>query len=134
MSINELPHLNASLNATACVLLILGYVQIKRSRVKSHVFFMLASTMVSALFLLSYLIYHFNAVPVKYLGEHRVFYFFTLISHILCAIIVPVLVIKVLYHAKNQDWFNHKKWAKILWPIWLYTSITGVMVYLFLYN
>ena len=134
-----LPHVNASLNALATVLLIAGYVLIKRKREKSHKRVMLACFAVSTLFLISYVTYHvmieggrkFPAYPpaaVRYL------YFTILISHIVLAATVPLLAIITIVLGLRDRRLAHRRVARWTWPIWVYVSITGVLVYLMLYQ
>lgn len=134
------PHLNASLNALATVLLVTGWVFIKKGQEKAHKNVMLASFVVSTLFLLSYLYYHIVVAG----GEHvrlredtpnavRYPYYFILFSHIILAISVPILAIGTIRHGLKDNRERHRKWARITFPIWLYVSVTGVIVYIVLY-
>lgn len=131
-----LADLNASLNAVALILIISGLIAIKRGNEALHKKLMLSAAGVSALFLVSYLTYHLNAEAVKYQGEGamRTVYFFILISHvILAALQVPLIVLTILWGLQDKR-ARHRKLARVTAPIWLYVSITGVVVYLMLYR
>jgi len=131
----RLPDLNAALNLTAFVLICLGLAAIKRGDERAHKTLMLSAVGVSALFLTSYLIYHFEVGSVKFQGEGliRWIYLAILISHIILAIVqVPLIILTVLWGLKEQR-EKHRRIAKITAPIWLYVSLTGVIVYVMLY-
>ena len=131
-----LADLNASLNAVALILIISGLIAIKRGNEALHKKLMLSAAGVSALFLVSYLTYHLNAEPVKYKGEGfmRTVYFIILISHVILAIVqVPLIVLTILWGLQDKR-ARHRKLARVTAPIWLYVSITGVVVYLMLYR
>lgn len=137
MEISDIPALNASLNALATVLIIAGVVSIKLKKEGAHRFLMGASIIVSAIFLMGY-VYHKYAVqgvhtPFNGEGFIRYVYYTMLISHILLAAAIPVLVIRTAYLGIKDRRELHKKWARITYPIWLYVSVTGVLVYYFLY-
>ena len=130
--INFLPLINASINATVFILLIFAIKAIKRGNRKLHEKLIYLSLILSTIFLLSYVIHHATHDPVSYGGEGflKYFYYFILISHItLSAIIIP-LVLVTLSRALKENFSGHKKIAKITFPIWLYVSSTGVLVYL----
>lgn len=132
-----LPTLNASLNGLATVLLITGYVLIKRKHAHSHKVCMLASFGTSIVFLVFYSIYHVmigGSKPFSGTGAIRVLYFSILIPHIALAAAVPVLASMTIYRAWRGQWDRHKKIAKITFPIWVYVSITGVVIYFLLYH
>lgn len=139
--IEMLPHVNVSLNSLATLLLILGFVLIKQKKEKAHRFVMLATLAVSAAFLTSYLIYHFN-VPSKPFPTDtsiaplgvRYFYYGLLLTHVLLAATVPFLALGSIYLGLKNRREAHKKLSKWTWPIWLYVSVTGVIVYLMLYQ
>lgn len=134
--IQYLPTINASLNATATVLLILGYVLIKRRREIAHKWVMLSAFGVSMLFLTCYLVYHAQAGHVKFTGPEPIgtIYHVILISHVLLAASVPVLAGRTLYLGLRDRREKHRRWAKWTFPIWLYVSITGVVIYVMLYH
>jgi putative membrane protein len=135
MTLNELPHLNATLNSVATVLLLSGWACIKINKKAAHATFMVLALLVSTAFLASYLIYHFQVGDVKFQGKGfiRFVYFPMLITHVLLAVTVPPLVIMTLIPALRQRFDRHKKLARWTLPIWLYVSVTGVLVYFFCY-
>ncbi len=137
MTVRDLPALNALLNATSAVFLILGYVKIKRGRQKDkHKRFMLAALVASLLFLTSYLIYHsqVGSVPYPYHDWTRPLYFLILIPHvILAALMVPFIVLAV-WHALHARFNKHKRIVRFLWPVWMFVSFSGIFVYLMLYR
>ena len=124
---------DAILNLTAFLLIIAGLVAIKRGNESLHKALMLAATAVSAAFLVCYLIYHFNAEAVKYTGEWGVVYYPMLISHIALAAVQVPLILMTLLAAFRDDRARHRRLAKITAPIWLYVSLTGVLIYVALY-
>ncbi|MCA8951250.1 MAG: DUF420 domain-containing protein [Planctomycetes bacterium] len=126
---------DAVLNGLALVLIVAGLIAIKRGKTELHKKLMLTAVGVSAAFLACYLVYHANAEPVKYQGEGamRKVYFALLISHVvLAALQVPLIATTVVLGLKDRR-AKHRKWAKITAPIWLYVSVTGVVVYFMLY-
>ena len=130
------PMLNASLNSFAAILLVLGLILVKQGRFEMHKKIMLSAFGVSALFLVSYLYYHANFPERKFGGEGpiRIVYFTILISHIILAVGVLPFILKLLQVAFKGEIQKHKKLARIVYPIWMYNSITGVLVYFFLYH
>lgn len=136
MTVTDLPALNASLNATSFVLLITGWFLIKSGRREAHKRCMIAALAVSAMFLTSYVIYHLNvgSVPFKGTGWIRTVYFAVLIPHIILAVVIVPLVLITVSRALSNKFDQHKKIAKITLPLWLYVSVTGVIVYLMLYQ
>lgn len=134
--ISDLPALNAILNAIAGTLLATGWVLIKRGRIAQHRACMLAAFGTSALFLLSYVIYHANvgSRPFSGQGALRVVYFAILISHILLAAAILPLSIMTLRRGLAGRYDRHVRIARWTLPIWLYVSVTGVVVYLMLYQ
>ena len=134
MTVHDLPTLNAVLNGTAAVLLAIGYYLIRTGKRAAHQRVMTAAFFTSVLFLISYLIYHAQIGSKHYTGPVRALYFAILISHTLLAVSVPVLAIITIRRAWKGDIARHKKIAKWTWPIWMYVSVTGVIVYLMLYR
>jgi uncharacterized membrane protein YozB (DUF420 family) len=137
VNLNNLPAINAFLNASAGILLFLGWRAIKRGEREVHRKFMIAALACSALFLCSYLTYHAlkEGVVTRYTGEGilRFIYFTILLTHTpLAAIIVPFCLIAV-YHAYHQNFIAHVKITRWLFPVWMYVSVTGVLIYLMLY-
>ncbi|QDU98464.1 DUF420 domain-containing protein [Lignipirellula cremea] len=134
-----LPHVNATLNAVAGVLLAIGYVLIKQRRETAHKRVMLSAFGVSILFLISYLTYHYiiggqRSFPKEAPSAVRAFYFLVLISHILLAAITPFLAVATIYLGLRERRAAHVRLARWTFPIWMYVSITGVIVYLMLYH
>lgn len=136
MTVTDLPALNASLNALSTVLLVTGYIFIRRRERQKHKACMIAALVTSALFLTSYVIYHaqVGSVPFKGTGWIRTVYFAVLIPHvILAAAIVPPILITVS-RGLSAKYDKHRRIARWTLPLWLYVSITGVIVYLMLYQ
>src|SRR4030095_16348768 len=136
MSVTDLPALNATLNAISTVLLVTGYIFIRRRDRRKHKACMIAALTTSAMFLTSYVIYHaqVGSVPFKGTGWIRTVYFAVLIPHvILAAAIVPPVLITVS-RAASSRYDKHRRSARWTLPVWLYVSITGVIVYLMLYQ
>ena len=132
----DLAHVNAALNGVSAVLLAFGYRAIKGKDRDAHRRFMIGAVSVSLLFLVSYVIYHMNvgAVPFTETGVVRTIYFVILITHVVLAAVVPPLVMVTVYRAWRGQFERHRALAKWTWPIWMYVSVTGVMVYLMLYH
>lgn len=135
MSLRDLPTLNALLNATSAFLLMAGVRRIYVKNVEAHKRFMVSAFIVSTLFLVSYLVYHFNVGSVGFAGEGwiRPVYFIILITHSVLAVLVPPMAIITLYRAWRGDFERHRRIARWTYPIWLYVSFTGVAIYLLLY-
>ncbi|MDP6278902.1 MAG: DUF420 domain-containing protein [Nitrospinota bacterium] len=133
--LRTLPTLNACLNALSGVMLIVGYVQIKKGNAHLHKRLMVGAFCVSVLFIVSYLIYHYGAGSVRFKGQGwiRPVYFAILISHTILASVVPFLAVITLYRAFKGDFRRHRRIAQWTFPIWAYVSATGVVVYLLLY-
>lgn len=134
--ISYLPLLNASLNSLCTVLLIVGYVLIKQGRVTAHKRTMLAAFAVSCVFLASYLVYHYYYGSTKFTEPQpiRGIYLTILISHIVLAAAVPVLAIWTIWLGLTDRRTKHRKVARWTLPIWLYVSVTGVVIYVMLYH
>ena len=136
MTISDLPALNATLNATSAVLLLLGYRAVRRQEIERHRRLMVSAACVSAVFLVSYLVYHAHVGSVRFTatGIPRTVYFTILITHtILAAAIVP-LVLRTLYLGWRRRDDRHRRIARWTFPLWLYISVTGVVIYLMLYR
>jgi putative membrane protein len=136
MSVTDLPALNATLNTISTVLLITGWVFIRRGDRRKHKACMIAALITSALFLTSYVIYHaqVGSVPFRRTGWIRTVYFSVLIPHvILAAAVVPPILITVS-RGLSAKYDKHRRIARWTLPIWLYVSVTGVIVYLMLYQ
>jgi uncharacterized membrane protein YozB (DUF420 family) len=137
-----MPAINAALNATSATLLAAGYVCIRLGRVAAHKTCMLAAFGTSTLFLICYLTYHIGrqrltgSAHVEFRGEGvvRIVYFAILVSHVLLAFLVLPLSLTTLYRAYKQQFDRHRRIARWTLPIWLYVSVTGVVVYWMLYK
>ena len=136
MSVADLPALNASLNGVAALFLIAGYTFIRRRQIPAHRASMLAAVAASALFLLSYVIYHANAgsKPFPGTGPVRVAYFVILITHIVLAAAIVPMVLMTLSRALRKSFDRHVSIARRTLPLWLYVSATGVVIYVMLYR
>jgi protein SCO1/2/putative membrane protein len=131
-----LPTINAILNATAAILLIWGYSLIRRKRVQTHRKVMTTAFITSCLFLICYLVYHAQVGSVHFAktGFIRTVYFTILLTHTTLAAAVPVLAVITLRRARAGNYVRHRAIARWTLPIWLYVSVTGVLVYLMLYH
>ena len=136
MELRDLPALNAFLNGTAAVLLVTGRRLIRAGRVQTHRRVMLSAFAVSVLFLISYLIYHYHVGSVRFprTGLIRSVYLTILASHTILAATVPILASITLYRGLRNRFDKHRRIARWTYPIWLYVSVTGVVVYLMLYQ
>ena len=136
MSVTDLPALNASLNALSTVFLTTGYVLIKQGRRARHKACMIAALVTSSLFLISYVVYHaqVGSKPFTRPGPIRVVYLVILFTHVVLAITVVPLALMTLSRGLSSQFERHKAIARWTFPIWLYVSVTGVVVYLMLYQ
>lgn len=136
MQISDLPLLNATLNATSAVFLVIGYILIRRGRADLHKRCMLGALTTSALFLTSYLIYHWNTGSRSFQGQGivRVVYFTILITHVVLAASILPLALTTTARGLAAKYDRHVRIARWTLPIWLYVSVTGVVVYLMLYQ
>jgi putative membrane protein len=136
VDVHDLPALNAVLNATAAGLLVWGYALIRRRRKAAHRRVMLAAFAVSMLFLTSYLVYHAQVGTVRFqkTGAIRTVYLSILLTHTVLAATVPVLAAITLTRALRARFDKHRKIARWTLPVWLYVSVTGVVVYVMLYR
>lgn len=136
LTVAQLPALNAILNATATVLLLVGYVLIKRRREQAHTVAMVLAFAVSVLFLVSYVTYHFHVRHVEFVGPPGVrrVYLLILLTHVVLAATVPFLAGLTIYWGFRDRRVKHRRLARWTFPIWLYVSVTGVIIYLMLYQ
>ena len=136
MELSAFAPLNAGLNATSGFLIVLGYILIRQKAWTAHALCMCLAMLTSALFFVSYIYYHFHhgSTPFPYHGWIRLVYFSILISHTILAVTVPPLAITSLVFALRSRFDKHVRVAKIAFPIWLYVSITGVIIYWMLYR
>ncbi len=133
---SSLPTLNAALNATSALLLCLGFYYIRRQNIAAHRACMSAAFLVSIAFLVSYLTYHYSVGSVRFTGQGtiRLVYFAILLSHTILAAMVPILAILTLRLALQGQYDRHRRRARWTLPIWLYVSVTGVVIYVMLYH
>ncbi|MGH9257158.1 MAG: DUF420 domain-containing protein [Vicinamibacterales bacterium] len=136
MSISDLPALNAILNGTAATFLTVGYIQIRRGRTELHKRCMLAALVTSALFLISYVVYHLNAGsrPFPGTGMARVAYFAILVTHVVLAAVILPLALMTAARGLRAQYDRHVRIARWTLPLWIYVSVTGVVIYLMLYQ
>ncbi|HAM40335.1 MAG TPA: DUF420 domain-containing protein [Candidatus Omnitrophica bacterium] len=136
MPLSVVPAINACLNATSAVLLVGGYLCIRAKRTAAHILCMLAACLVSTAFLVSYVNYHRQVGVTRFSGEGwvRPLYVAILISHTILAVVIVPLVVQTLRLAFRRDWEAHERLARVALPLWLYVSVTGVIVYLMLYH
>jgi uncharacterized membrane protein YozB (DUF420 family) len=136
VTLSDLPALNASLNATAAVLLVIGYTFIRNGRIRQHRAVMISAFTVSSLFLISYVVYHANvgSKPFQRHGPIRVVYFTILLTHVVLAAAVVPLALITLTRGLRGRFDRHVPIARWTFPIWLYVSVTGVIVYVMLYQ
>ena len=135
-AVTDLPVVNATLNAVSVILLASGYCFIRRRHITAHKRCMLAACATSALFLLSYLTYHYHigSMPFPGRGWVRPLYFAILISHTIFAALIVPLALVTLFRAWKADFGKHVRIARWTLPIWLYVSVTGVVIYVMLYQ
>lgn len=136
MELSVLPAVNASLNASSALLLLLGYAFIRQRAITAHTICMLGSCGTSALFLASYLIYHFFHGATRFPGQGfvRWVYYAVLVSHTVLAVVIVPLVLVTLSRALRGRFDSHAALARVTLPLWLYVSVTGVIVYWMLYR
>jgi putative membrane protein len=136
MSTTDLPALNAILNSTSALLLIAGFIFIRQRRINAHRFCMSAAFVTSSLFLASYLLYHYLHGSKKFVGPSavRTLYLTILLTHTVLAVVVLPFILTTFYRARRNQFLQHRRVARIALPIWLYVSITGVIIYLMLYQ
>ena len=136
LDVRDLPALNAVLNSLSGILLLAGYALIRQGRKTAHRNVMIAALVCSGLFLTSYLYYHYQVGSVRFqgTGPARTLYFSVLITHTILAAAVPFLAAVTVIHAWRKRWGKHTGIARWTLPIWLYVSVTGVLVYLMLYR
>lgn len=136
MTVTDLPHLNAALNATSTLLLVAGYVCIRRQRRGAHRNCMVAACVVSLAFLTSYLVYHAQVGHTRFTDPawFRPYYLGILFTHLVGAVAILPLVLMTLARALRGQFERHRAIARWTWPLWLYVSVTGVVVYWLLYH
>lgn len=131
-----LPHLNAVLNTTSALLLLAGFRFIRLGRIQAHRNCQVTAVLTSTLFLISYLTYHYYHGATRFAGQGlvRPLYFTILITHTILAVVIVPLIVVTLYRAARGDFVRHRRLARWTLPLWLYVSVTGVIVYLMLYQ
>lgn len=136
MSVHDLPAVNASLNALSGLLLLVGYALIKSGRRDQHRAVMIAAFTSSALFLICYLVYHaqVGSVPFTRQGFVRPLYFTILLTHVVLAVVVLPMILLTMTRGLKGRFREHKKIARWTFPVWMYVSVTGVLVYVLLYQ
>lgn len=129
-----LPTLNAFLNGTSAVAVATGIYYIKRGNKVAHIACMITATLASAFFLIGYIVYHELVGDTKFLGEGliRPVYFLILITHVLLSMAMVPMVLTTIFLAAAQDWDRHRKIARWTYPVWLYVSVTGIVIFLML--
>lgn len=134
--ISYLPHVNACLNSASALLLFTGYTFIRKRNIAAHRACQIGALCISIVFLASYLTYHFNHGATRFQGTGlaRPIYFTILTTHTILAMVIVPLVIMTFYRAFRNDFARHRRIARITLPLWLYVSVTGVIVYLMLYQ
>lgn len=136
MTYSDLPTINATLNCISAILLIFGYRFIKRGHRSAHQKCMIAALSVSALFLISYVIYHaeVGSIPYPYHDWTRPVYFVILIPHVILAAVMVPFVLTTVWLAWREKFSTHRRLARIVWPVWFFVSISGVVIYMMLYR
>ncbi|HEX3280595.1 MAG TPA: DUF420 domain-containing protein [Pyrinomonadaceae bacterium] len=131
-----LPHVNAILNSSSAILLIAGFVLIRKGRISAHRNCQLTAFVTSTLFLISYLTYHYYHGSTRFPGQGMVrsFYLTILLTHTVLAVVIVPMILLTLYRAARGDFVRHRRIARWTLPLWIYVSITGVFVYLMLYH
>ncbi len=136
MTVTDLPALNATLNATSALLLFIGWILIRRGRRAQHRAVMIAAVCTSVLFLISYLTYHAQVGSVRFTkqGLVRTLYFTILLTHTILAVVIVPMVLVTLSRGLSKKYDRHRAIARWTLPLWLYVSVTGVVVYFMLYR
>ncbi len=135
IDVSMLPKVNATINGITTLLLIYGFILIKQKKREMHRNVMLTAFGTSSLFLVTYVIYHwFKSGPKLYTGDFTTLYYFILFTHIVLAAIIIPLALFTLYRGWTNQLQRHRKIARITLPIWLYVSVTGVIIYMMLYQ
>jgi uncharacterized membrane protein YozB (DUF420 family) len=136
VTVRDLPALNASLNGASALLLLAGFLLIKKGRREAHEKVMLAALTTSTLFLISYVVYHAQVGSVRFQGQGpvRALYFFILVTHVVLAVAIVPLVSITTVRALRRRFDTHRRIARVTLPLWGYVSVTGVVVYWMLYH
>ena len=136
MTLSDLPAVNACLNGASTIFLIFGYIYIKKGRQDAHRNCMVSALITSTTFLSCYLVYHYFAGRTTFQNPQwfRPIYLVILLTHTVLAVVIVPMVLVTVIQAIRQRWESHKKIARWTWPIWMYVSVTGVVIYLLLYQ
>ncbi len=136
ISISDLPTVNATLNFISAVLLLLGRIQIRNDRADRHQKIMIAALISSALFLISYGVYHaaVGSVPYLHFNWTRPIYFAVLIPHVILAGLMVPFIILAVYYAFRRKFDRHRRLVRCVWPVWMFVSVSGIVVYFMLYH
>ncbi|MCK6543581.1 DUF420 domain-containing protein [bacterium] len=136
MNAADLPFINAILNSVSTVFLTLGYIAIRKKDRVQHKRYMVTALISSALFLTCYLIYHYQvgSVPYPYYDWTRPVYFVILVPHIILAAIMSPFIISAVHYAWIGEFSKHKRLMRWVWPVWIFVSVSGVVIYLMLYR
>ncbi|OGC95747.1 MAG: hypothetical protein A2W25_08945 [candidate division Zixibacteria bacterium RBG_16_53_22] len=136
ISIKDLPTVNALLNLTSAILLFIGRIQIKKGRADRHKKIMITALVSSAFFLTSYLIYHgaVGSVPYGRFDWTRPLYFIILVPHIILAGLMAPFILLAVYYALRQKFDQHRRLVRWVWPVWMFVSMSGIVVYVMLYH
>ncbi len=130
------PAIHAAFNLISSVLLVLGFIAIKRGNKERHKKMMVAAVISSACFLTGYLIYHYQvgSVPYPHYDWTRTVYYTILVPHVILAALMVPFILYILYQAFHEQFEKHARVAKFIWPVWMFVSVTGVIIYLMLYH
>jgi putative membrane protein len=136
MTVSDLPALNACLNGTSAILLTIGYIQIRKQRQIAHRNCMIGAFVVSTVFLCSYVYYHTHTGHTTFVEPawFKKYYLVLLVSHVLLAFVIVPLILVTLFLAWKKRFESHRRIARWTWPAWMYVSVTGVVIYLILYQ
>jgi uncharacterized membrane protein YozB (DUF420 family) len=136
MNLTDLPMVNAILNGLAGLFLVLGRIRIKKGDRSSHQTYMITALVVSVLFLISYSVYHaqVGSVPYPHQDWTRLVYFIILVPHIILAAIMGPFIIALVWLAVRAKFETHRRLARLVWPVWMFVSVSGVLIYLMLYG
>ncbi|MBK8490449.1 MAG: DUF420 domain-containing protein [Saprospirales bacterium] len=134
VSLDFLPPFHAAVNALTAVVLLIAYYFIRNKQVELHRKTIYVAVVLSVIFLLSYVTYHFTSEPTRYTGDFRALYFILLISHIVLAAVIFPFILFTFVRAYTNQFDRHKRMARWVWPVWLYVAVTGPVCYLMLYQ
>jgi putative membrane protein len=136
MDTNNLPLINSVFNSLSAICLVLGFIAIKKKQKEIHKKFMVSALIFSSIFLTGYLIYHYNHGSSVFpdLGWIKTLYLIILIPHIILAALMVPMIVMTFFYAFTERFEKHKKWARITFPIWMYVSVTGVIIYLMVHQ